>query len=120
MNESWEIAMRRITETEGVLACGLRFSDSQTMSFSSHADLENGKLDSVWNHMAETAKAFNLRRFPVSRLRWKFGKCHLGWYVRDDGLAMGILVEPSVQHALSALEAWFRGVSEQGDAIPDA
>ena len=114
MSDVMENAMREIASTEGVLACALRFSDTRKLSFSSHVELEPGRLDSIWNHLAETVKAFSLRRFPVSRLRWRFGKCHLGWFVREDGIAMGIIVEPSVQHSLGTLESWFHALIQEG------
>lgn len=108
MNSEYQSWLAQAGSLVGILACGFRFPEGQSLNQSATPAFASAQLDEAWNQVAETIKALNLRRIPVDRLFWKFEYYHLLYWLRPDGLGLGLLVDSKASLDWAPLESSFR------------
>jgi hypothetical protein len=116
MNLEYQAWLAQAGSLGGVLACGFRFPEGQSLNQSATPAFAPAQLDEAWNQVTETIKALNLRRISVDRLLWKFEHYHLLYWLRPDGLALGLLVDSNASPDLAPLECSFRDLPYLGQS----
>ncbi|HXG48621.1 MAG TPA: hypothetical protein VNO52_13420 [Methylomirabilota bacterium] len=85
----------------GVLAAGILWPDQTSLSRAFGASWGEKQLSDTWRGLAGVIDALGLQRIAARRLRWVYERGQVHFFIRPDGVALGILSGPG--HAASNL-----------------
>lgn len=91
MKEAFQQWLEHLAATPGLLACGVRFPDRNSLNRSWSAEFPNSALDHAWRCVADTFDVLRLNQLPEMRLRWVFSHAVLYAERRPDGVLLGLV-----------------------------
>ena len=104
---------------EGILACGVRFSDQSVVSKTWADGFAESAVENALQCLADGFQIVQMNRITPSRLRWVYSGAFLYCERRQDGTCLGVFTSRNIESiSLEELEKFFtefqavaRGVS---------
>src|SRR5690242_14979802 len=94
MQELKEVTNRwlaRNAKGQGVLACGILYSDQTTSNHSASEQFPSPALDGAWNCLANAFQYLKQNESQTEQMRWVFQDFLLHGAIRGDNACLGIL-----------------------------